>query len=30
MACAIPKLDKAAVRKMMSRRRNDLTLDEVV
>ena len=30
MACAIPKIDKAAVRKMMSRRRNDLTLDEVV
>jgi 5-formyltetrahydrofolate cyclo-ligase len=30
MACAIPKLDKAAVRRMMSRRRNDLTLDEVI
>ena len=30
MACAIPKLDKAAVRKMMIRRRNDLILDEVV
>jgi 5-formyltetrahydrofolate cyclo-ligase len=30
MACAIPKLDKAAVRKMMIRRRNDLTPDEVV
>jgi 5-formyltetrahydrofolate cyclo-ligase len=30
MACAIPKMDKAAVRKMMIRRRNDLTLDEVV
>jgi 5-formyltetrahydrofolate cyclo-ligase len=29
MACAIPKMDKAAVRKMMIRRRNDLTLDEV-
>jgi 5-formyltetrahydrofolate cyclo-ligase len=30
MACATPKLDKAAARKMMIRRRNDLTLDEVV
>ncbi len=30
MACAIPKMDKAAVRKKMIRRRNDLTLDEVV
>ena len=30
MACAVPKMDKAAVRKMMIRRRNDLTLDEVV
>ncbi len=30
MACAIPKLDKAAVRKMMIRRRNDLTPNEVV
>ena len=29
MACAAPKLDKAAVRKMMIRRRNDLTLNEV-
>ncbi len=30
MACASPKLDKAAVRKMMIRRRNDLTPNEVV
>jgi 5-formyltetrahydrofolate cyclo-ligase len=30
MACATPKMDKAAVRKKMIRRRNDLTLDEVV
>jgi 5-formyltetrahydrofolate cyclo-ligase len=29
MACASPKMDKAAVRKMMIRRRNDLTLNEV-
>ena len=29
MACAAPKLDKAAVRKMMIRRRNDLTPKEV-
>ena len=30
MVCATPKLDKAAVRKLMTRRRNDLTPDEVV
>ena len=30
MACATPKLDKAAVRKMMIRRRNDLKPDEIV
>jgi 5-formyltetrahydrofolate cyclo-ligase len=29
MACASPKMDKATVRKMMIRRRNDLTLNEV-
>ena len=29
MACASPKMDKAAVRKMMIRRRNDLTPKEV-
>ena len=29
MACASPKMDKEAVRKMMIRRRNDLTLNEV-
>jgi 5-formyltetrahydrofolate cyclo-ligase len=29
MACASPKMDKAVVRKMMIRRRNDLTLNEV-
>jgi 5-formyltetrahydrofolate cyclo-ligase len=29
MACASSKMDKAAVRKMMIRRRNDLTLNEV-
>jgi len=30
MSCATPKLDKAAARKMMIRRRNDLSPDEVV
>ncbi|MZG53101.1 MAG: 5-formyltetrahydrofolate cyclo-ligase [Nitrospinae bacterium] len=29
MACTAPKLDKAAIRKMMIRRRNDLTAEEV-
>ena len=29
MACASPKMDKEVVRKMMIRRRNDLTLNEV-
>jgi 5-formyltetrahydrofolate cyclo-ligase len=29
MACTSPKMDKEAVRKMMIRRRNDLTLNEV-
>jgi 5-formyltetrahydrofolate cyclo-ligase len=29
MACASPKMDKITVRKMMIRRRNDLTLNEV-
>jgi 5-formyltetrahydrofolate cyclo-ligase len=29
MACASPKMDKVVVRKMMIRRRNDLTLKEV-
>jgi 5-formyltetrahydrofolate cyclo-ligase len=29
MACTSPKMDKAAVRKMMIRRRNNLTLNEV-
>jgi 5-formyltetrahydrofolate cyclo-ligase len=29
MACTSPKMDKAVVRKMMIRRRNDLTLNEV-
>jgi 5-formyltetrahydrofolate cyclo-ligase len=30
MACATPKMDKAALRKRMIRRRNDITLDQVV